>query len=159
MHPSLSIFLPTSIPHFSSSHVPHIFVSHLTFLPSAFNPHAHSLSSHIPINLISHNNHPQQKNTPNQLKRPRRRPALTDTILLQIRELIFICRRYTGQHLAVVVDAPRSPELHGDDDEPDHPEHKEDEGAHYYYAWEKLPLGYQPGRGSLALSRFDSGKR
>ena len=72
--------------------------------------------------------------------------VLTNTFLLQIRQCSLarsLARRPRYIKIAAPVHTPRRPpQLDRDDDQAYHPQHKQNEGAHYYDPWEELPLRY-----------------
>ena len=100
----------------------------------------------IPINLIAHNHHPQQKHTPNNIKRKHRFPITTDALRLQIRQrrlpLPVRVPGAGGIDVAVgVYGAGGAVKLDGCFDEAGEDEDEEDEGAEHYDAGEELALG------------------
>ena len=100
----------------------------------------------IPINLIRHNHHPQQKNTPNNIKRKHRFPIITYPLRLQIRQrrlpLPACISCAGGVDIAVAVyGSGGAVELDGCFDEAGEEEDEEDKRAEHYYAGEELALG------------------
>ena len=131
------IFQPNSIRYAFVEH----FISH--FPPSRI-PHSQPFSIKIVlINLIRHNHHPQQKHRPDNIKRKRSLPILTDPLRLQPRQRRFPIRQPRTRlvQIAIAVYGPGGPvELDGRFDEAGQEEHEEDEGAEDYDAGEELAL-------------------
>ena len=97
----------------------------------------------IPVNLITHHHHPQQKHAPDNIKRKRRLPIIAQPLRLQPRQRRLPVHQPAAVPVEVAVEihtTRRAVELDTGFYKPGEEEYEEDEGAEEDDAGEELAL-------------------
>lgn len=102
----------------------------------------------VPVDLIRHHHHPEQKHRAHDLERERGLPRLADAVGLQPGQGRFALARAGPDQVAVAADALLGAvEQDRRLDQAGEPEHEEDEGAQYDDPWQEQALRNQDDHG------------
>lgn len=119
--------------------------------PFSISAHTHTpwlLFVLIPIDLIRHHHHPEQKYCSHNFKRKRSLPRLADTVRLQPGQCSFALTRAGADQVAVAADTLlRTVEQNRRLDQTGEPQHEQDEGAQHHDPRQEQALRNQDDHG------------